>query len=151
MKNKFSLLLIFFTWGFLLPAQNKWEKGLVVQYKTVDKDGQLLNNIRVTRDTLFYEWIDKKKPVKRKFPMNDTLAGKLQTAMKKHKVLKFKSATPKEDSQNIFFTYDLNGKTKQIIFKQPIKPDSKQELFMKEFLEPVLVLVFRQELNGFPR
>jgi hypothetical protein len=151
MKNKYLLVLMLCAAFGMYHSQNKWNKNLVVKYKTLDTGGVVLNSIVITSDTLFYEWTDKKKPVKRKFLMNDTLAGKIQEAMNKYKVWKFKCAVPTQSSQNVFFNYDLNGKTKLIIFKQPIKPGSKQENFMKEFLEPILVLVFQQELKGLPK
>lgn len=148
MKKRFALMFLFFMIVLAMNSQNKWDKNLVVKYKMTDKNDKLLNCVEVTKDSLIYEWIDKEKPVKRKFVMDADLEKKIMKAMGSNKVSKFKSSSLVKGSPNIVFTQIKGSKTKEIIFPQNIKAGSKEEKFIKEFMEPILVKVFEYELKS---
>jgi hypothetical protein len=132
-------------------AQSKWDKDLVVTYKMTDKSNKLLNYIVIKKDTLVYEWSDKEKPKKKTVVMDLELENKILNAISDNKVLKFKSAALTKDSQNMMFTHTRGKKTKGVVFSQPIKKGSREEKFIKEFMEPIVLKVFEDELKNFPK
>jgi hypothetical protein len=134
-----------------IKAQSKWDKDLVVDYRMTDKDESLLNHIEIKKDTIFYEWIEKNAHHTKKMVADVELENKLLKAMEQNKVLKFKSAKLTKGSVNMVFMQKKGRKTKTIIFPQPIKRDSREEKFIKEFLEPILTKLFEQELKTFPK
>ncbi len=129
----------------------KWENDLVLNYKMTDKNGKLKNYIEIKKDTLHYQWIDKEK-ISSKMIVSDTaLENKLIAIMDKHKFLKFKSAKMAKPGPNIVFVQTKAGKQKTIVMPQNIKAGSKEEAFIKEFLETALVKVFAHELKNLPK
>lgn len=148
MKNKFICVILLAVASLTLHSQGKWDKDLVVKYKMTDKNDKLLNYVEVTKDSVLYEWTDKEKPVKRKFVLDSDLEEKIMKAIESNKVLKFKRSTLAKGSPNIVFTHAKAGKTKEIVFQQNLKAGSKEEKFIKEFMEPILVKVFEYELKS---
>lgn len=148
MNRKSNITVVCILFALVTFSQSKWDKDVVVTYKMTDKTDKLLNFVKVTSDTLYYEWISKDKPVMRKFLMNDELASKINDAIKKNKVLKFKSAAYTKGYQNIVFTYTKKSKTKEVVFSQNTMANSREEKFIKEFTEPIVKKVFEQELKN---
>lgn len=150
MKNKLILLVVLLT-AFVVKAQSKWGYDLVVKYEMTDEKEETVNYIEIKKDSVLYEWTDKKKPMKRKFVMDVEMENKVLKAMSDNKVMKFKSKNLAKGQKNIVFTYLSIKKTKVVVFPSPIKPNSIEEKFIKEFLEPILVKVFEQEIKNYPR
>ncbi len=150
MKNRI-LVIVFCAICFLCNAQSRWDKDLVVDYKMSDKDGVLMNHIEMKKDSVFYEWIERNKHNTKKVATDAEFENKILKAMNDNKVTKFKSRDLAKGSVNMVFTYKKGSKTKTIIFAQPIKKESKEEKFIREFMEPILTKMFEQEIKNFPR
>lgn len=123
----------------------------MVSYKTTDINGKLQNSIEVKKDTLHYRWLEKDKITARMLVGDTTLESKLITIMDKHEILKFKSEKPTTKGSTVVFTHAKAGKQKSILILQNIKIGSKKEVFVKEFLEAVVIKVFAQEIKNFPK
>ncbi len=149
---KIKLILFLFLIAILASAQTKtWESDLVVTYKMTNASGQSLNSIEVKKDTIHYEWIEKEKVTNRMIVGDTALENKLLSVMNKYKILKFKSAKPATPGPNIILTHAKGQTRKTIVMPQHIKAGSKEELFIKEFMEPILLKAFAQEIKGFPK
>jgi hypothetical protein len=151
MKIKLLLLLAFVLNGIVFAQYQTWEKDLVVTYKKTDAKGLLQNSITIKKDTLLYDWIEKSKAGSRILVGDTALENTLILIMKERKFLKFKSAKLLTPGPNILFIYSNTSKQKTIVMPQTIKPGSKEELFVKEFLEAIVLKVFAQELKGVPK
>lgn len=150
MRNRI-FIVIFCAVCIACSAQSKWDQDLVIDYKMTDKDESLLNHIEVRKDTIFYEWIEKGKRYIKKAANEIELQNKLLKAMNDNKILKVKGHELTRSSVNMMITHKKGGKTKTIIFAQPIKQGSREEKFIKEFMEPILTKMFEQELKSFPK
>lgn len=143
--------IIFCAICFVCHAQSKWDKDLVVDYKMSDKEGSLLNHIVMKKDSVFYEWIERNKTNTKKVVTDADFENKILKVIADNNVTKFKNHDLTKGSVNAVFTYKNGGKTKTITFAQPVKQGSKEEKFIKAFMEPILLKMFEQELKNFPK
>ena len=149
---RINLLVFLFVITLSVFSQSKaWHNDLVVDYKMTDKIGKLQNCIVVKKDTLHYQWFEKEK-ISSKTLIGDTaLENKLIAIMDKYKILKFKSVKPRTEGSIIVFAHTQAGKKKTILLSQNVKAGSKEEVFIKEFLEAIFIKVFAQEIKNFPK
>lgn len=149
---RINLLVFLFPITLSIFSQSKtWESDLVVNYKMIDKDGKLQNSIAIKKDTVHYQWFEKEKISTKTLSGDTVLENKLIAIMDKYKVLKFKSVKPKAEGSTIVFAHTKAGKKKTIVLPQNLKEGSKEEVFIKEFLEAILIKVFDQEIKNYPK
>jgi hypothetical protein len=151
MKIRTFIAFLFICNTIVYSQTKTWQSDLLVSYRTTDANGKLLNSIVIKKDTLNYEWLEKNKAAHRILVGDSALENKLLMIMNKHKILKFKSAKNNASAPSMVFVHTKNGKQKTIVMPQNIKPGSKEELFVKEFLEAIVIKVFVKELNNYPQ
>ena len=129
----------------------KLENDLVVNYKMTDSNGKMKSAVVVKKDTIHYEWFEKEKVSRRMIVRDTVLENKLASIVERNRFWKFKSAKLAKPGPNVIFVYTKENRQKTIVIPTNAKPESKKLLFVKEFLEPILIKVFEVEIKNFPK